>query len=1042
MEENEVMNQDIYFEEEQQDISVIETVDIIDVSDATTYTVDTLDAFPAVGEGNEHLRHSLMNEREIADQHPITAITGLREELDYIESLKTVYSDKRNQANYYLWKDENILQEDRVGYFVSACSDINEIELCKSNGDIFGVTVDSAGFVGAQSDIARDIRYGLVVSNGMVHVRCESTVGVGDYVISNDYGYAQKNNSGYKVVGRHQIDGVEYAEIALVTPIGRICELSDDVESVSQRIDEVDADIVSAMNIAQAAYNKAGEVGEISEEALKDALEALDKANGASDKTDGFEERLSNSNALAEEAKTIALLATTTATSIANAAAETSNTAFAGVNDLIKDLEPIASWGKIGEYITLDTWDDTGKDTDKVYYVTDTKLYYYYQNDEWVQVSELNRGASYMTTYMKDDVATKAEIETAESELKEHTSLIEKNAKGFNTLVASIDKYSVGEYSQSYGLTREQAKSILKVGMIYVPTKHNDSDSHSETFGDETEPQWFTPHNYYEWNGNDWIEYGNSVAFFSEEPTPSRVLKYWYIDSDEAPDGYEPYALYIWEDEQWTKVNILAGNANNRITSMINQTTNKIASDIVDAQGDIASHQQWLDTNSANIQDVVSWKSDVEDDVSNIATIKQTADAAGASVAMVASEICGEYATIDGTWSETDKDISKVYYTTEDKKYWYYKSGVWNSTYYPTEAGLKVNGSSIVTAINNGETSVRINGDNIILNGAITNDGGTFYISEDGHMTATGGKIGGWKIHTDYIGTDFGAVNTTFFLSQTGKKAYWDDTLTPVVDGNTTGPNWLMYFNGKFGVTEAGNLYARNADISGTITATGGYIGGWNLVNNIWDASLLYTKTTYGTGVSGAANNGFTSTAFPAFWAGYTGNYAHPYNAGANGEDWRSKTKFYVQHDGKLYATGADISGRIDTDNGLIGGWTITSDGIEKVAEEVHSGDDGMPTWATGNYIAIHSNGTILSADVTGHGSSIKEIVNNPSQADIYYETKISSGKLKISRFGADWSEGSVGEESFMEYDCYGMRFEIYIDTEDNNVVKARIKGT
>ena len=54
-------------------------------------------------------------------------------------------------------------------------------------------------------------------------------------------------------------------------------------------------------------------------------------------------------------------------------------------------------------------------------------------------------------------------------------------------LVASIDKYSVGEYSQSNGLTREQAKNILSEGMVYIPTKHSDTRSHSETFSDDGE---------------------------------------------------------------------------------------------------------------------------------------------------------------------------------------------------------------------------------------------------------------------------------------------------------------------------------------------------------------------------------------------------------------------------------------------------------------------------------------------------------------------------------------------------------------------------
>ena len=93
MAENE---QDIYIIENDNGIEIKETLDVIEVSDATLITVDLLEAFPALGEGNQNLRHSLLNERELYDQHPITAITGLREELDDIESLGVIYSNEKN----------------------------------------------------------------------------------------------------------------------------------------------------------------------------------------------------------------------------------------------------------------------------------------------------------------------------------------------------------------------------------------------------------------------------------------------------------------------------------------------------------------------------------------------------------------------------------------------------------------------------------------------------------------------------------------------------------------------------------------------------------------------------------------------------------------------------------------------------------------------------------------------------------------------------------------------------------------------------------
>lgn len=630
-----IIDDNIETEDTMQDTEIEEDIEIIEVEDVEEINIEVDEAIGWVG--GDSTRHYSLYGREEPDQHPITAITGLREELNDIEALDVVYSDERNQANYYLWEDENILQENRVGYFVSACSDINEIKICTSENDIFGVTVDSAGFIGAQADVIRDIKYGLVITTGITHVRCESSVNVGDYVISNDYGCAQKNRSGYKVVGRHQIDGVEYAEITLVTPIGRMCELTNDVEKLSDRMDDAETNIIATMNVANAAYKKSSEVGEISEEAIKNALEALNKSESLEDDVNTFlDETVPTINETAVQAKAIAESAMVSVESIRKEVVDITNDTLSDVSNLIKDLEPITEWKD----------PETG-----------------------------NTGAEYLTTYINDGLATKAEVQTVETMTEDNKSAILQNGKEIQTLVSSVDKYSVGEYSQAYGLTYEQAKSILREGMIYIPVDNPEGQTHIEEYDGQGQENEFTEHNYYKWTGEDWDEYSNSVAFFSEELAPSGALTYWYVDSDEAPDGYEAHTLYINQDGQWVKVNILDGNVNNRITSMIRQTANKIALDVVDTQEDVASHQQWLDDNSANIQDVVSWKSNVENDVSQIATIKQTADDAGASVALVVAE----------------KDGEKV-----------------------------VNAASIVTAINDGDSSVVIEADHIQLDGVVS----------------------------------------------------------------------------------------------------------------------------------------------------------------------------------------------------------------------------------------------------------------------------------------------------------------------------------
>lgn len=547
LEAEEVVESEVHAEDLEQTIQTEESAETVEVEVAQEIEVGVDEAVGWVG--GDSTRHYSLYGRDEPNQHPISAITGLREELNDIKALGVVYSNERNQANYYLWEDENILQENRVGYFVSACSDINKIKLCTSGNDIFGVTVDSAGFIGGQDDIARDVKYGLVVTTGVVHVRCELSVNIGDYVVSNDYGYAQSNKNGYKVVGRHQIDGVDYAEIILAAPINRICKLSDDVENVNERMNEAENNISAAMKAANDAYNKAGAASNVSEEAVKNALEALNKSKETSGIIKDLENSISENNKIATEARA-------RADSASNAAITAKDEAIATAND---------AWAK------------------------------------------------------------------------------SKNVeKGFESLTTKIDQYSVGEYSQAYGLTLEQAALILNVGMIYIPTKHLDSESHYETYlytdengeQQQTRPYGFTPGNHYEWDGAIWQECGNTVAFFSEEPDPTGVVQYWYIDSNEAPKGYEAHALYTWNGEKWQKENILEGNASNRMTSMVKQTTNRISAEITNARGSYTGLDARLTNVDSQLQLATFWNNP-DSGKSNLAAVKSSSSDDGSNLALV-----------------------------------------------------------------------------------------------------------------------------------------------------------------------------------------------------------------------------------------------------------------------------------------------------------------------------------------------------------------------------------------------------------------------
>ena len=316
--------------------------------------------------------HSTLPDRNNANQHEIESISGLREELDEIESPRVIYSDKFNVANYYKWKNAAY---DEYGYFVSLVPEESTITICTGT-DIFGVSVNSnevvdAGFIGGQDAVPRDNTYGLVVTSGLVDVRCESNVNVGDYVICNAFGYAKKADTvfGYKVVATEEKKGVNYATISLGVQSDKTHELGLDVQNIEDRVSVNERNIISAINVANQAYNKAAEAAEstlISEEAIRDALEAiLDSEKNIEE----FERALESSNSVVAQAKAIAERAVASAMSIKNEAVEKANEALQessklrddfkdisnkingdladavdNLEDLIEDLEPLVTW--------------------------------------------------------------------------------------------------------------------------------------------------------------------------------------------------------------------------------------------------------------------------------------------------------------------------------------------------------------------------------------------------------------------------------------------------------------------------------------------------------------------------------------------------------------------------------------------------------------------------------------------------------------------------------------------------------------------------
>lgn len=154
--------------------------------------------------------------------------------------------------------------------------------------------------------------------------------------------------------------------------------------------------------------------------------------------------------------------------------------------------------------------------------------------------------------------------------------------------------------------------------------------------------------------------------------------------------------------------------------------------------------------------------------------------------------------------------------------------------------------------------------------------------------TITGNQILAGSITADKIATD--AIKSHNYISSGGTQG----SFLNLGDGSFTSPNLSWDSNG--------NLIAKNANLSGEITATNGSIAGWTIISN-----KMYT-----TGSGKYTGIGKYGSAY-AFWAGATSN------------DNGNSAVFKVSHTGKLTATDADITGTITATNGKIGRYDITS---------------------------------------------------------------------------------------------------------------------
>ena len=157
-----------------------------------------------------------------------------------------------------------------------------------------------------------------------------------------------------------------------------------------------------------------------------------------------------------------------------------------------------------------------------------------------------------------------------------------------------------------------------------------------------------------------------------------------------------------------------------------------------------------------------------------------------------------------------------------------------------------------------------------------------------GRIVSGSGKIGGFSLSENSIQNgSFGQSGGVLICTGTNSSAS--------IGGSNSINGWCFTASNTFGVTKTGALYASNAHITGSITATSGAIGSFTLDSTYLQSS---DKTV---GLSATASDW-------AFWAGGTNT---------------NNAKFRVNHAGQLWATSATISGNVTATSGRIGNCSI-----------------------------------------------------------------------------------------------------------------------
>lgn len=310
------------------------------------------------------------------------------------------------------------------------------------------------------------------------------------------------------------------------------------------------------------------------------------------------------------------------------------------------------------------------------------------------------------------------------------------------------------------------------------------------------------------------------------------------------------------------------------------------------------------------------------------------------------------------------------------------------------------------TAIYNGMTSL----------GDTTHDGawlgtngialgkGNFKVTNTGVLTAKSGTIGGWSIGANNImsittadndGVSYRVVLNTGSISPTQGAIY----VRKYVNNEADTIPFVVRYNGSVRMT--------NADITGTITATGGTIGGFTTTSK-----RLYSQSADTGGyIAELRQYGYNENNYAFIVTDRTGS--------------SSSVPFAVKYDGSVIMTKATVTGTVTATNGNIGGWTVSSGSLFKKS---------TPSGGVYYKVAMNAPSSLTTANVSNVAAFVIGEYNEGDDSVSDYKTLIMyDGSIKTQYIEA--SGGKIGNFDIYDGGLFYLNPNGYDDIFDNTYI-------